>query len=76
MWLHGNMDISSVFDGTAEEDQASYRERVIEYVDSVFTEVYSSYKPSSVQHGLSDSGCESSRISIKRHFVLSKRRGQ
>lgn len=38
MWLHGNMALDSVFGGCGEED-TSYRERVIEYVDSVFTEV-------------------------------------
>jgi hypothetical protein len=33
------MDLSYVFDGARELDQALYREGIIEYVDSVFTEV-------------------------------------
>ena len=76
MWLHGNMDPSAVFNGAGEEDQVSNRERIIEYVDSVFTEVCLSDKPPPVQYGLFDSGRKSVRISIKRHFALAKRRGQ
>lgn len=45
MWLHGNVDPRFVFNGAGEEDQTLYRERIIEYVDSVFTEVCSSYEP-------------------------------
>ncbi|KAF1993896.1 hypothetical protein P154DRAFT_476817, partial [Amniculicola lignicola CBS 123094] len=38
LWLHGNMHLSSLLSDVGEIDQAAYRERVIEYVDSVFTE--------------------------------------
>lgn len=39
LWLQGNMQLSSLLGDICGEDQASYRERVIQYVESVFTEV-------------------------------------
>jgi hypothetical protein len=39
LWLQGNMHLSSILKDVQEEDQATYRDRVIRYVDSVFTEV-------------------------------------
>ena len=39
LWLQGNMHLSSILTDARREDQAAYRQRVIEYVDSVFTEV-------------------------------------
>jgi len=39
LWLEGNMELSSVLRDVQSEEQASYREQVIQYVDSVFTEV-------------------------------------
>lgn len=41
LWIHGNMHLSSILGDVEGEDQAAYRERVIQYVDSVFTEVCS-----------------------------------
>ncbi|EKG09158.1 hypothetical protein MPH_13842 [Macrophomina phaseolina MS6] len=38
LWLQGNMHLSSLLTDVRGEDQAAYRERVIEYMDSVFTE--------------------------------------
>ena len=39
LWLQGNMHLSSVFGDIGAPDQAAYRERIIQYVDSVFSEV-------------------------------------
>jgi hypothetical protein len=39
LWLQGNMNLSTVLRDVQGEDQASYRDRVIQYVDSVFSEV-------------------------------------
>jgi hypothetical protein len=40
LWLQGNMGLASVLNGDGEQ-AALYRARVLEYVDSVFTEVRS-----------------------------------
>jgi hypothetical protein len=39
LWLEENMELSSVLRDARSEEQAAYRERVIQYMDSVFTEV-------------------------------------
>jgi hypothetical protein len=39
LWLQGNMHLSSILTDVGLNDQAIYRERVIQYIDSVFTEV-------------------------------------
>ncbi len=39
LWLQGNMNLSSVLKDVVEDDQAAYRDAVIQYVDSVFAEV-------------------------------------
>lgn len=39
LWLHGNMNLSSMLKDVVEGDQAAYQEAIIQYVDSVFTEV-------------------------------------
>jgi hypothetical protein len=39
IWLHGNMHMSSIINDAVDTDGLSYRQRIIEYVDSVFTEV-------------------------------------
>jgi hypothetical protein len=71
LWLQGNMQLSSILRDVEGEDQTEYRERVIRYVDSVFTEVCLSY---SVlwSNGLS----KYRRTSIKRHAQPSSPRGQ
>ncbi|KAJ2899375.1 hypothetical protein MKZ38_003082 [Zalerion maritima] len=38
LWLQGNMHLSSLLTDIQREDQAAYRDKVIEYIDSVFTE--------------------------------------
>ncbi|KAF2184535.1 hypothetical protein K469DRAFT_780863, partial [Zopfia rhizophila CBS 207.26] len=38
LWLKGNMGLASILNNVGGEEQALYRERVIRYVDSVFTE--------------------------------------
>jgi hypothetical protein len=39
LWLQGNMQLSSILTDVEGEDEREYREDVIRYVDSVFTEV-------------------------------------
>jgi len=39
LWLQGNMHLSSTLSDVQDEDQASYRDSIVEYVDSVFSEV-------------------------------------
>jgi hypothetical protein len=39
LWLQGNMQLSSILRDVEGEDQTEHRERVIRYVDSIFTEV-------------------------------------
>ncbi|KAI8649820.1 Helitron-like-N domain-containing protein [Fusarium keratoplasticum] len=38
LWLHGNAHLSSMLADIDREDQAAYRERIVQYVDSVFSE--------------------------------------
>ncbi|KAF9775514.1 hypothetical protein IL306_006372, partial [Fusarium sp. DS 682] len=38
LWLHGNAHLSSMLADIHGEDQAAYRERIVQYVDSVFSE--------------------------------------
>ncbi|PVH91577.1 hypothetical protein DM02DRAFT_663849 [Periconia macrospinosa] len=38
LWLQGNMRLSSILSDVQGEDQAAYREQIVQYVDSVFTE--------------------------------------
>jgi len=42
LWLHGNMTLAFALDGMEGDSQVEYREKLIEYVDSVFTEVSTS----------------------------------
>ena len=46
LWLHGNMTLASVLREVVGDDQTAYRERVMQYVDSVFTEVRLLHSPS------------------------------
>lgn len=39
LWLEGNLHLNSILSDTGDREQASYRDRIIEYVDSVFSEV-------------------------------------
>lgn len=45
LWLHGNMHLTSALSDVSGDDQTAYRERIIQYVDSVFTEVCLPYSP-------------------------------
>ncbi|KNB16808.1 hypothetical protein FOXG_21800 [Fusarium oxysporum f. sp. lycopersici 4287] len=38
LWLHGNSHLSSMVPDTGGEDQATCRDRIIQYIDSVFSE--------------------------------------
>ncbi|KJZ69562.1 hypothetical protein HIM_11055 [Hirsutella minnesotensis 3608] len=38
LWLHGNANLSSMLAETDGEDQGEYRDRIVRYVDSVFSE--------------------------------------
>jgi hypothetical protein len=68
MWLEGNMELASVLNDVEGEDQVSYRERVVQYVDSVFKEVRPPYIRS-VNDSLSEMVFNLARISIRRHSV-------
>ena len=46
LWLHGNMTLASVLREVVGDDQTAYWERVIQYIDSVFTEVRLLHSPS------------------------------
>lgn len=39
LWLQGNMHLSSLLVDVQREDQAAYRDKVMEFIDSIFTEV-------------------------------------
>jgi hypothetical protein len=43
LWLQGNMNLSSILKDVVGDEQAAYQEAVIQYVDSVFTQVRLSY---------------------------------
>ena len=43
LWLEGNIHLSSLLGDIEGDDQEAYRQRVIQYVDSVFNEVYLLY---------------------------------
>ncbi|OBS15743.1 hypothetical protein FPOA_13469 [Fusarium poae] len=49
LWLQGNMHLSSILRDVEEEDQAAYREGIIQYVDSVFAEDLDQEASSTVQ---------------------------
>ncbi|KAF5696631.1 ATP-dependent DNA helicase PIF1 [Fusarium mundagurra] len=49
LWLQGNMHLNSILGDVEGEDQAAYRERIIQYVDSVFTEDLDQEASSTVQ---------------------------
>jgi len=53
LWLHGNMNLASISNEVVGDDQTAYLERVIQYVDSVFTEVRSlhSFLPDLLLYG-------------------------
>ncbi|KAM6504652.1 hypothetical protein FSOLCH5_015387 [Fusarium solani] len=38
LWLHGNVRLSSMLADIDSEDQAAYRERIVQYINSVFCE--------------------------------------
>jgi hypothetical protein len=40
LWLHGNMCLSSLWKDVEDDRNSSYCERIVQYVDSVFTEVH------------------------------------
>ena len=44
LWLQGNLHLSTILQDVQKEGQTAYRDQIIEYVDSVFTEV--SFSPS------------------------------
>jgi Helitron helicase-like domain at N-terminus/Domain of unknown function (DUF6570) len=52
LWLHGNITLASVLREVVGDDQTAYRERVMQYVDSVFTEVRPLHSPSRLLYGV------------------------
>ena len=71
LWLKGNMHLSSLLGDIQKEDQAAYRDKVMEYVDSVFTEVSPGESvPVWANTGAqSDNGNKSCRISTRRRLL-------
>ena len=52
LWLHGNIALASVLREVVGDNQTAYWERVMQYVDSVFTEVCSLHSPSCLLYGV------------------------
>ena len=52
LWLHGNMTLASALREVVGDDQTAYRERVMQYVDSVFTEVCPLRSPFHLLYGV------------------------
>ncbi len=48
LWLQGNLHLSSILKDVQIEDQATYRDQIIRYVDSVFAEVSAPQKVTSL----------------------------
>jgi hypothetical protein len=72
LWLHGNIGLSSFLDGVEDEGSRSYRDQVLQYVDSVFTEVCPHPSLPSEQ----SSETELHRISMKKRLEWSWPRGR
>jgi hypothetical protein len=73
LWVRGNIGLSSLWKDVEGEDSLSYRERVLQYVDSVFTEVCP--YPSLAFECCCLTQELSRRNSIKRRLVRSQPRG-
>jgi hypothetical protein len=72
LWLQGNMHLSTLSRDVQGEEHVAYRKRVIDYVDSIFSEVRRS--PSrGIEPRTTDT---SSRILTKEHRLSCERRGR
>ena len=52
LWLYRNITLAFILREVVRDDQMAYRERVMQYVDSVFTEVRPLYSPSCLLYGV------------------------
>lgn len=73
LWLHGNMELSSVLSDVAGEGQGSYKAKVTQYVDSVFTEVCRAEGPQCVKCDAEEAHWMD-RISTRRRSAQFRRR--
>ncbi|KAL8334052.1 hypothetical protein RB593_003629 [Gaeumannomyces tritici] len=71
LWLQGNMQLSSLLSDVQVDDQAAYRERVVEYVDSVFTEDLDEEASAGVRAGRSVTSDVSSLLDNTAQFAAS-----
>ncbi|KAL8284658.1 hypothetical protein RB597_008496 [Gaeumannomyces tritici] len=71
LWLQGNMQLSSLLSDIQGDDQAAYRERVAEYVDSVFTEDLDEEAYAGVRAGRSVTSDVSSLLDNTTQFAAS-----
>jgi hypothetical protein len=59
LWLHGNANLSTMISDINGEDKATYREKLIGYIDSVFCEVQ--YEP---RNAIGDTTNEPGQVDI------------
>ncbi|EJT68997.1 hypothetical protein GGTG_13394 [Gaeumannomyces tritici R3-111a-1] len=71
IWLQGNMHLSTLMSDVRREDQAAYRDRVIEYINSVFTEDLDAEASAGVRAGRSVTAEISSLLDNKGQFAAS-----
>ncbi|KAK7570760.1 hypothetical protein V3481_019299 [Fusarium oxysporum f. sp. vasinfectum] len=69
LWLRGNMHLTSILRDVEGEDKAAYRERIIQYVDSVFTEDLDQEASSAVQAERSVTSDISSLLENRQQFA-------
>ncbi|KAL8367267.1 hypothetical protein RB599_010317, partial [Gaeumannomyces hyphopodioides] len=69
LWLQGNMHLSSVLKDVQEKGQEAYRDQVIQYVDSVFTEDLDQEASSAVQAERSATSDISSLLQNRHQFA-------
>ncbi|KAF4462717.1 ATP-dependent DNA helicase PIF1, partial [Fusarium albosuccineum] len=71
LWLQGNMHLGSLMSDVRKEDQAAYRDRVIEYIDTVFTEDLDAEASAAMRAGRSVSAEISSLLDNMAQFEAS-----
>ncbi|KAL8299186.1 hypothetical protein RB594_008452 [Gaeumannomyces avenae] len=71
LWLQGNMQLSTLLSDVQMDDQAAYWERVVEYVDSVFTEDLDEEASAGVRAGRSVTSDVSSLLNNTAQFAAS-----
>ncbi|KAJ4212256.1 hypothetical protein NW757_014791, partial [Fusarium falciforme] len=71
LWLQGNINLSSLMSDVRRENQAAYRDRVIEYIDTVFTEDLDAEASAAMRAGRSVSAEISSLLDNMAQFETS-----